>query len=484
MRRVGLRLLPTTSLLECHRAMAQLVHCPACSHEAALPEQASASEAQEQWFACPNCSKVFCVADAEPYEVKQAAMVDPPTRPAGDEDDDIADVAPPSSPAADASLPPKFGSATLSSFMDEKVTRSDAENQAEAPAVADFQSLDDLIRRGPSELLEFDSPEPAAQRSEPAGADADGAKSNTNQDDRPLDEPSPAADRIRPTLGELFRTELGATSDIADAASYDRVDDAAGDSDTAARSHDDSMNDTKTVEPARSTHDFSVPSSFESTLRDHGDLGDTEVASTVPDAPSFDFEVGDSRAAENGESLRAAMGFDGEEPLEVEEPVDRPNFDTIGTNESHEVAPELNVDADAPHGKVAARKRSSVLSGVRTLVGVAGGGVVGIVAGYLLLLWIFHFLGRTDEPLALAQYYPNAIKPSSFQDANPVAPTAATAGTGDGLAANDSDGEIVAELEPLDQSEVETANFETEMMPPDDTPEPWEFESQPALPRW
>lgn len=429
--------------------MAQLAHCPACNCEVTLPDRAAAAGAPAEWFECPDCSKVFAVADAKPHKVKQARPVAPPTEPNQDA----------ATGADDASeSTSKLSGTTLSSFLGDTARASEA--AADTPTLADFKSLDDLIRQAPGESSPADPPV------EPSEA--------VERNDADIDEPFPAADRLRPTLEESLGSESEAGGPGDNSGSYDTVE-AIGDDPGSA---EDEAMEPETADFAARPGDFAVPSSLESTLRDQGDLVDTEVASSLRDAPSFDFEVGESADEHEAKSLRASMGFTDDDPLEIEDPVEKPNFDSIDTHEVQDVAPELNVDVgDAPRGKIAARKRSTAMSLVRTFIGVVGGGVVGIVAGYLVLLWIFHFLGRADEPLALAMYYPNVVKPSTFQDTATTPPAVPVDHSG---IADDEPPTDDGTLEPIGDGGVEVASFETDVLPTDEGPEPWEFAAQPA----
>jgi hypothetical protein len=93
---------------------------------------------------------------------------------------------------------------------------------------------------------------------------------------------------------------------------------------------------------------------------------------------------------------------------------------------------------------------------LRTLFGVFMGGVTGIVGGYLALLWIFHFVGRTEDPLDLAKFYPDIVKPSEYQSS-----ADAPLPIENPLAAND-------DIAPLpgtfgDTGDVDQANFEADV---------------------
>jgi hypothetical protein len=66
-------------------------------------------------------------------------------------------------------------------------------------------------------------------------------------------------------------------------------------------------------------------------------------------------------------------------------------------------------------GKVAVRRRRTQTSAIGLLLKMALAGVVGSVMGYLIVLWCCQWMGRTDDPLGLAHYYPNAVLPQTFK---------------------------------------------------------------------
>jgi hypothetical protein len=71
-----------------------------------------------------------------------------------------------------------------------------------------------------------------------------------------------------------------------------------------------------------------------------------------------------------------------------------------------------SIDVDKPFAASPTPTRRRRRSAVRTLVGVVLGGVIGLAAGYYLLLV---FGGPDADALALAQYVPSRLLPDSFQ---------------------------------------------------------------------
>lgn len=424
--------------------MALLAQCPACKADVMLPEEAGAADHQSIWVQCPECDHAFTANDAAHHLVKQAAIIVRP--PQTTDEEDHSDSSDDGIAAAEA---PKFSSSTLSAFLGQ--THSTATPTSDSPAMAEFESLDDLVHRGRDGLQKPKSPDeapalPGGATDDNVGSDLRESQANHEASSDSVDEPSPEADRMRAPLAASDPAD-----EVAESGGYDAVNEEADVSAITDEAADK-------LAPTPSFDDFLNPSTFRSTLQERGDLRDTEVAA-AGEGPSFDFH--DSQASEGAKSLRESMGFGTEQALEVEPPSDVPSFDNLQSSENADVVPELHVGGDAPRGTVATRRRSGTWSIVRTLFGVASGGVVGIVAGYLILLWIVHFLGRTDEPLDLAKYYPDVVKPATFQDTS-----ARAAPVGDAPSANEPSDLMLAGsdapigLERIEDAQVEPANVE------------------------
>ncbi|WP_442482723.1 hypothetical protein [Aeoliella sp. SH292] len=445
--------------------MAQLARCPACYSEIELPAEVAEVDLAGARAQCPACEEMFLLADAKPRLVKQAVLVRESTEVAKSERTD--------SHSSDfsegaARIAATIDNPTLAAFLGlDKAVKPiavppsddhDAEEEEAAelatpepkPAIdlGDFQSLDELFKSSSRKTTE-PSPPPA---------DVASYEDETEDDQtEAVQEPSPVADRLRPTLGELFAATNPAVGTKQE--------------DNSSPEHDldrdlaDYLNE---VEPAQHT---------KSTVDDFTELTMHDMPVPRFDAKD-DFAADDNQASDEGvevsKSLRAAMGFVDDEPLVAEDSDHELAAVTVGDDADHEE--ELSfAQVEAPRGTVATRRRKSP-SMLRTMFGVVMGGVTGIVGGYLALLWIFHFVGRSEDPLDLAKFYPNIVKPVEYQSS-----ADAPLPIDNPLAAND-------DIAPLpgtfgDTGDVDQANFETEVpndVPSDITPEP----AEPAPVAW
>lgn len=453
--------------------MAQLARCPACYSEIELPAEVAKGDLAGARAQCPACDEMFLLADAKPRVVKQAVLVR--------ETVDSTKSESPKSPESEfsegaARIAATIDNPTLAAFLgldktvkpatpesDDETTKEPeeaAELDTSAPEskpaidLGDFQSLDELFKSS------------AKRTTEPA-APADTIASYDDEVEA-TEEPSPVADRLRPTLGELFAATEPATST--------RLDDTATREDDLDRDLAAYLNE---VEPAQHT---------KSTVDDFTEL----TMHDVP-VPKFnredqfaadDLERGRDESVEVSKSLRATMGFVDDEPLVAEDSDHELVGVAAGADEQRE--DELTfAQVEAPRGTVATRRRKSP-SMLRTMFGVVMGGVTGIVGGYLALLWIFHFVGRSEDPLDLAKFYPNIVKPVEYQSS-----ADAPMPIENPLAANDD----VAPLPDTfgDTGEVDQANFEAEVpaenlaenpvetpAPSAAPPAPWDDPAEPA----
>lgn len=460
--------------------MAQLARCPACYSEIELPTDAGGDDA---WAECPACAESFAISQAKPRLVKQAKLVSAPVETeekseASAESTKSADATPTSIDMASSSL----GIPTLESFLSGDATTeatTDTTSKAKSPTVSNFDTLDDLMKVA--------LPEKAETTVEQGGSETQDDPASTPE------EPSPTADRLRPTLSEMFASS---SPDSSAAAESPVAEDPIFEDAAAESSLDEGMVDAASVEDSASydaVEEVSDDESEEDPEPAEVGFKSLTASSLVDDepstAPSFDFSVGDDDM-EDSKSLRAAMGFAGDDPLEVaDEPHELAGL--AGSDEEPAESSELQfAGSDSPRGVVSTKRRSPLWTAVRVMLGIATSGVVGLGAGYLVILWVFHFTGRTDEPLALAQYYPDAVKPSTFRDGEslPVPDTDALA-----VAEDDSDTDPTSEGEfttsSVDGSEEENrvapANFETDLSldeGADGAPEPWESDALPAIP--
>jgi hypothetical protein len=420
--------------------MAQLARCPACYSEIELPAEVAEGDLAGARAQCPACDEMFLLADAKPRLVKQAVLVRESTEVAKSE---RSDGNPSDFSEGAARIAATIDNPTLAAFLGlDKVAKptvtptneEETEDQEEAAEVAtpepkpaidlgDFQSLDELFKSSAKRTTEPTAPSiPTARYDDEAEA---------------AEEPSPVADRLRPTLGELFAATKPATGTKLE--------------DSATSEHDldrDLAAYLNEVEPAQHT---------KSTVDDFTELTMHDMPVPKFDAKD-DFAADDNQASDEGvevsKSLRAAMGFGDDEPLVAEDSDHELAAVAVGDEAEHEEALSF-AQVEAPRGTVATRRRKSP-SMLRTMFGVVMGGVTGIVGGYLALLWIFHFVGRSEDPLDLAKFYPDIVKPVEYQSS-----ADAPLPIDNPLAAND-------DVAPLPDTfggtgEVDQANFEADV---------------------
>lgn len=508
--------------------MAQLAHCPECKSEIVLPE----APAPGSWGQCPACNEQFALAEAIARPLPEVKVVEPPTDfpSASKEMDSSGGLKADDSAANDAEqelkdtlartlaeMPAKtesslsFGGTTLSSFLREQNESEPSSEQDEPAFPSDIASdertptLAELLAGG------FEKDQPAAvdedveQADEAAELDTaeldtaelDTPESDADDVDTSAEEPSPEADRRKPTLSELFKFDQAAASSQQNL--DENLDHNLDDAEDSAEF--DSVSEAETPEPAATE----LPSSLTDFAAKIDALSNKISDDSKLDIPSFDFQVGDGQVGDgqvgdeipsstdeaavdtsaiedsSTETTAADDQHEPEEaphlisgqavveptinPLDVPQSTARSMRDTLDfdsplefeSNSSYSATDELAFPHQSegaeqnegeqlpelaePRGVVATR-RSSSPSMLRTLTGVAGGGIVGLGAGYLVLLWILHLVGRTDDPLNVAQYYPNVVKPSTFQQhdelANNTALAAADQAAGDDLA-NDTE---------------------------------------------
>lgn len=455
--------------------MAQLARCPACYSEIELPAEMGSDDA---WAECPACDESFALSDAKPRHVKQAKLVSPPREaiatpePPADTPEIVTTtdetLRPMESGGIDLDIP------TLESFLGgaaEAESTADTVSKSKSPTISNFDTLDDLMKVSLSEA-------------KASAAEGDGSGMNDSTASEPA-EANPQADRFHPTLSEMFghsafdnKPAVAATpaSDVESAP-------AAGESINTHSIENDNIEETdnpqKSLNENESADEARLdPANFESL-----------APATSTATPSFDFSVGGD---DDPKSLRAAMGFTEDDPLEVVE--EQPEFSGLAETTDSVASPELEVAGSRlPRGIAPAKRRSPLWTAVRVLLGVTTSGVIGLGVGYLAILWIFHFTGRTEEPFALAQYYPDAVKPATFRNGEtPNAPQSPSAGPDALDGANDNSALVTNEhqelLAPLgidSDPGVEPANFESDLSTDAgtaDAPEPWESEALPAIP--
>ncbi|WP_425395069.1 hypothetical protein [Aeoliella sp.] len=447
--------------MEIAAAMAKLARCPACYTELELPAEVADGDSADAWAKCPACEESFQVADAKPRVVKQAQLSSGPV-----EARDEAKTAP-TEPATTETVAGGLNESLLDSFLRDGPTsatqpdipKQDTEAEADAtslPSLGELKSLEDLFRGGKE-------PAESTATEETEAAESDFGTKETVE----LGEPSPVDDR-RPTLGQMFDESKTETS-TADSGSYDSVEEAA----------EAALKEPETLEPEsaegaeqenkKTTGEFDgmTLQDFAAPQFDDASTAPEEVAATTDDAPSFD-QFTESSFGEpadhldESKSLRASMGFPAtDDPLEVQDEQRERVGITFDDDDDHG---ELSfAQVDAPRGVVASRKKKSSFSLLRTMIGVVLGGMFGLYAGYLVILWI-----KVDDPLDAARLYPDVVKPQALRSAG-----------ADGSEVSLAQGPEFSEEESTaveDSGGIDPVTYQE----PVDEPMPWE--QQPAAP--
>ena len=485
-----------TAITEIALAMALLARCPACDCELELPSDAPQALADKR-VECPACSHKFLIPEAHLRTVMTA-------RPVDTTESEPSESAPEAKeePAASDS----FGAATLASFLDDadEIAKRDAA-EAEKPQqlnLGNFKSLDELFSKvsaGPiapktpaeeekgttdqpnlnKPVLDAPMPEEATTADDLAKPELDGdAEQPTAETEapgfrfKPLDlsefqtadvaadetdeEPSPAADRLRPTLGDLLggSSSFDATKqDTTKFDSDDHFDSNALESDQLDAEPEDEET------PAKSAGVASLEKFID-------EWKDSPVDKPVEAPVAADLDFGtddnhfDSDEHDGSKSLRASMGLLSDTPLEADEsplPV------------TDEVEDEMQFSGvQAPSGKVATRRRSKP-----SLLKFAFGGVTSIGVAFLIaplaVMWINHYRNNPVEPFGVAQYYPDAIKPAEFRS---------IASSGESSNSTEPD-EGIADGFDAPPSDVIPASHDAEILG-NSAPEPWDNTATPA----
>lgn len=448
--------------MEIAAAMAKLARCPACYTELELPAEVADGDSADAWAKCPACEESFQVADAKPRVVKQAQLSSGPV-----EARDEAKSEAPAEPATTETVAGGLNESLLDSFLRDGPTSStqpdtpkqdieaEAADATSLPSLGELKSLEDLFRGGKE-------PAESSDTEEIQEAESDFGTKETVE----LGEPSPVDDR-RPTLGQMFDESKTETS-TADSGSYDSVEEAA----EAALKEPDAT-EPESAEGAeqenkKTTGEFDgmTLQDFAAPQFDDASTAPEEVAATTDDAPSFD-QFTESSFGEpadhldESKSLRASMGFPAtDDPLELQDE----QRERVGITFDDDDHGELSfAQVDAPRGVVASRKKKSSFSLLRTMIGVVLGGMFGLYAGYLVILWI-----KVDDPLDAARLYPDVIKPQALRSAG-----------ADGSEVSLAQGPEFSEEESTaveDSGGIDPVTYQE----PVDEPMPWE--QQPAAP--
>ena len=183
---------------------------------------------------------------------------------------------------------------------------------------------------------------------------------------------------------------------------------------------------------------------FDFGVGDHSDrlLEETQPTSIDDFDSSFDTTFGTDLGSDSPDDDSPESDSPTEVPLEVEELESATGLpaDFGEEQEEHDWSsgsPALNVSQESVSGSMATRKRSSGPSPFRFMIGIASSGVAGIVIGYPIMLWIIYWRGQTADPLGLADYYPDMVKPSIFcQSTDDGSPTTEVVNEGESQGAN------------------------------------------------
>ncbi len=409
--------------------MAQLASCPHCESEFVLPEPTLPPiGTTAPWGQCPSCNRSFALADVAIRPLPEVAIVPAPSVDdlgsidGGSLSRSVADAQdhPPETDHPEAEHPEtdnaedkrkadKVGDDNVGDIAEPSPVE-EAEKSARSPSIGDA-AIPLAGAFGGSTLASF-----LRDRKEPRTSN-DPQETDAPIENNPLDPsaettqeeaagPSPSLDRLGATSGNVF--------DFGKETSVDSVDVPADNALSDADSLDNGSDGAKTIERE--------PSGFDSFTSSLADLEEPSKATSAPEPPSFDFEV--EGGTEGVAAGSVSPTFDIDSPFTMnnatDETVDKLSFnfsaEETGEEKNLHLAPQVNIGSEEITGHVAIRRRKSGgKSMLRQLAGVAGGGAMGLGMGYWLLLWILHWTGRTDDPLSIANFYPNAIKPATFQ---------------------------------------------------------------------
>jgi len=334
--------------------MASITLCPRCSSHLELPSGLAPTSLVE----CPICEAGFLLASVAPRAIPKVRLVE------HDATENKTTTATPSAPLGiivdDASAEP-------------------------APSVDD--RLSRLMRSASSwQLPGIQQPE----EEETAAADEDEQPSML---DSPMLDLEASDERIIPNDHAPAVKTFGATLDAAyrdaDPATVDKPSSAADELQLAGSRLDQLLSDLmkpQTVAAAASPAEPTIvrtESPATPTFTEFVEENDAAEDETIPFEPQRRREWDDEAAAE-GEEAEETIAYADEEASEEE-------FATLDLQ--------------------AAPRRQRRSSGVRSLVGIVGGGVIGIVGGAYILLWMRPEL----DLLNMAQWMPSALLPSSAQ---------------------------------------------------------------------
>lgn len=338
--------------------MASITLCPRCSSHLELPSGLALTSLVE----CPICEAEFLLASVAPRAIPKVRLVEHDATPENKTTET------PSAPLG--------------------ITVDDADVASAEPAPSVDDRLSRLMRSASSWQL------PGVQQ--PGENEAPGL----DEDNQPSMLDSPTLDleisdeRMIPNDHAAGAKTFGATLDAAyldaDPETADKPSSAADELQLAGSRLDQLLSDlmkpqtvaaaTPTAEPTIARTESPAPPTFTEFV-DENDAAEDE---TIPFEPQRRREWDDEAAAE-GEEAEETVAYADEE----------------ATEEDEFAALDLQ----------AAPRRQRRSSGVRSLVGIVGGGVIGIVGGAYILLWLKPEL----DLLNMAQWLPPAILPSATQ---------------------------------------------------------------------
>ncbi len=347
--------------------MARVASCPQCDHELEIPSEAQG----DAWAKCPSCSAYFQIQQATTRSVPSAVLVDEseldgPQLLKGD--------------TIEINALPKLGDLDHLSEPTEK------------PATFEDLTVDDLD-------LELDTPTEKPKRADELEATAqridEWFRSAKTVPDMPAvtdEETTSESDELDELVSEIeseitnddFSTigspRANATIDL----DADRMDELTGLAD----------------------FDLDDPASFAPTSEqtENEELGQPIASIGAWDDSERMADLLNDIEPPSDEQFVAAVTRD-EETMELEPPVAITERPTIQTFDDE--APEVS----SVNSKTKRRERSLV----RSLMMVTAAGLLGLAAGYYVLLWL---RGPSMDFLQVAQYLPSATLPSSFQNTN------------------------------------------------------------------
>jgi hypothetical protein len=360
--------------------MASITLCPRCSSHLELPIGVAPTSLIE----CPICEAEFLLASVAPRAIPRARVVE---QQVGREVKEV-------EPVADEPSLPLYASPTFGVVVDEEAESSE-------PATTD--NLSRLLRSSG----EWQLPGvhvPAEDQEETAAVEED-EESSTSLDLNAADE------RVIPNDHAASATPFGVTFDAA----YRDADPELA-SESPAQSDDLKLGSSRLDQLLSDLMKSPVAPTSSPTI-------EVSSSSPAPKLPRFaEFEPHDEGAEEeptHAELSEAGQDFDEVEVLDAPEDRWRRLRESAAQEEQlSEVAEEFadeeaSDDDEQPLLQLETTpRRKRRPAGLRTLVGVVGGGAIGILGGAYALLWL---RGSDGDVLHMANLLPPAMLPPSMQ---------------------------------------------------------------------